>query len=188
MVWHSFILNPRAYLSDCIRFGLIDLWAAGIPWQAVDSVINNDTLAYEPTDDAKSQWVALTGSPWEPLEEPDTITITCPKCNRQHKQSWTAYTGSVSFTSKLTDFRGGYADAAFKVACDCGLLINHDALRCFKFMTDLKNLMGHNVPMPGSFLNMHGMYIHCSRRFGSRYQVNRHHVENRDLKTQALLT
>ena len=163
MVWHSFILNPRTYLSDCIRFGLIDLWAGGIPWQTVDSVINNDTLAYEPNDDAKSQWVALTGSPWDPLEEPDTITIACPKCKRQHTEPWTTYTKSECFTSKSKDFQGrGYADAGLMFTCNCGLLINHDALRCFKFMTDLKYLTNYNVPMPGSFLNMHGMYINSS--------------------------
>lgn len=40
MVWHSFMLNPRTYLEDCLRFGIMDIWKMGMPWKAVDAVIN----------------------------------------------------------------------------------------------------------------------------------------------------
>lgn len=40
MVWHSFMLNPRTYLEDCLRFGMMGLWKTGLPWKAVDAVID----------------------------------------------------------------------------------------------------------------------------------------------------
>ncbi|KAI7318221.1 hypothetical protein KC315_g10135 [Hortaea werneckii] len=48
MVWHAYMLNPRAYLEDCLRNGRVRLWQTRFPWKAVDQRIDRETFAYEP--------------------------------------------------------------------------------------------------------------------------------------------
>lgn len=63
MVWHSFMLNPRAYLEDCVRCGLPDLWATGLPWQAVDVALDSE-FNYSVPEDGQNIFVAKTGLNW----------------------------------------------------------------------------------------------------------------------------
>ena len=37
MVWHAYMLNPRCFLEDCFRLGLMDFWMTGLPWALIVS-------------------------------------------------------------------------------------------------------------------------------------------------------
>ena len=62
MVWHSFMLNPRSYLEDCLRFGLKNLWTTGMPWQAVNASITTQFNYEVPEAEAKNAWVTANGT------------------------------------------------------------------------------------------------------------------------------
>ncbi|TKA29017.1 hypothetical protein B0A50_03429 [Salinomyces thailandicus] len=48
MVWHAYMLNPRAYLEDCLRNGRMRLWHTRMPWQAAAECIDSQTFDYQP--------------------------------------------------------------------------------------------------------------------------------------------
>lgn len=88
MVWHTHMLNPRAFLEDSIRWGLRTLWTTGMPWaqvnQAIDSKFN-----YEASDLARSNWERTTGRSWDNIEEPMVKSLRCPSCKRAMEVPWT---------------------------------------------------------------------------------------------------
>jgi hypothetical protein len=88
MVWHAFILNPRNYLEDCVRFGLKDLWATGLPWPAVNEAIDTN-FNYNVPDDGKAAFVAATGYNWNNMEDSLTKTLNCPRCPQVNEIAWT---------------------------------------------------------------------------------------------------
>jgi hypothetical protein len=160
MVYHSFLLNPRAWLSDCIRYGKLNFWATGMPWKEVDPAINNHTFEYNPGDNARKIWELSTKLPWNCLEEPSSMTITCAKCSSNLKAPWTTCTTSAHFNASAPgDGDYGYADAGFAVTCGCGHKIGHDSLRCAKFMSDLDKLLKQDIPMPGCYLGINGLVL-----------------------------
>lgn len=46
MVWHAYMLNPRAYLEDCIRHGRMAIWNVEMPWRVVAECIDSETFEY----------------------------------------------------------------------------------------------------------------------------------------------
>lgn len=61
MVWHAFMLNPRAYLEDCIRNGRMGLWNTRMPWSAAAQCIDPSTFAFEAGPAAEAFFTRLTG-------------------------------------------------------------------------------------------------------------------------------
>ena len=61
MVWHAYMLNPRAYLEDCVRLGRMALWHMRMPWNAVAECINPSTFAFEAGAVAEGSFTRLTG-------------------------------------------------------------------------------------------------------------------------------
>lgn len=61
MVWHAYVLNPRAYLEDCIRLGRMDLWHTRMPWNAVAECVNASSFAFEAGAAAEGSFTRLTG-------------------------------------------------------------------------------------------------------------------------------
>jgi hypothetical protein len=61
MVWHAYMLNPRAYLEDCVRLGRMALWYTKMPWSAVAECINSSTFAFEAGAVAEGSFARLTG-------------------------------------------------------------------------------------------------------------------------------
>jgi hypothetical protein len=61
MVWHAYMLNPRAYLEDCVRLGRMALWYTKMPWSAVAECINPSTFAFEAGAVAEGSFTRLTG-------------------------------------------------------------------------------------------------------------------------------
>jgi hypothetical protein len=89
MVWHSFILNPRNYLEDCVRFGLQRLWATGMPWSAVNDAIDAN-FNYNIPELGRNDFIAKTGHNWSNAEDPLVKKLSCPRCVKgQLEIPWT---------------------------------------------------------------------------------------------------
>jgi hypothetical protein len=61
MIWHAYMLNPRAYLEDCVRLGRMALWNTKIPWDAIAECINPSTFVFEAGAVAEGAFTRLTG-------------------------------------------------------------------------------------------------------------------------------
>lgn len=61
MIWHAYMLNPRAYLEDCIRLGRMALWNTRMPWNAIAECIDSSTFAFEAGALAEVSFTRLTG-------------------------------------------------------------------------------------------------------------------------------
>ncbi|KFY18510.1 hypothetical protein V491_04767, partial [Pseudogymnoascus sp. VKM F-3775] len=154
MVWHSFMLNPRNYLEDCMRFGLQNTWYAGMPWEAVNGSIN-DHFYYEVTDEAKTLWSSATNRPWDNLEEGPTKMLKCPQCGRLLNLPWTtaAMPESAQAGWDMKFVGGGFGERDLKARCNgCQFVIDHDVLRVAKFKNDAEDLLLHNYPMGGTIV------------------------------------
>lgn len=156
MVWHAYMLNPRAFFEDCIRGSKLSLWATGLPWKALDECINSSSFDYVPGEGAKSYFENLTGLMWDNLGDPATKTVSCPKCHRDMHVPWTegpfGDTPASAF-EKCT----GYADKNLTAPCPtCGLSVTHEKLRVQKFRRDVQNLLKSDIPMPGTILSLRG--------------------------------
>lgn len=88
MVMHAHMLNPRAFLEDTIRTNMIEYWTGGMPWLAVNNVISTD-FSYNARDEAKTNWVSLTGLNWDNIDDPMTKDLRCPWCKGSLQVPWT---------------------------------------------------------------------------------------------------
>jgi hypothetical protein len=88
MVWHAFVLNPRNYLEDCVRFGLPDLWATGIPWPAVNAAIDT-RFNYTIPEQGKDTFIASTGHKWDNSKDSLDKTLQCCRCTQELVVPWT---------------------------------------------------------------------------------------------------
>jgi hypothetical protein len=88
MVWHAHMLNPRNYLEDCVRFGLKDLWATGMPWSAVNKVIDT-SFNYAVPEEGMALFSGLTGLRWDNADDPLDKTLYCPRCSQKLDIPWT---------------------------------------------------------------------------------------------------
>jgi hypothetical protein len=61
MVWHAYMLNPRAYLEDCVRLGRMALWNTRMPWNAIAQCIDPSTFAFQAGAVAEGSFTRLTG-------------------------------------------------------------------------------------------------------------------------------
>ncbi|GAM88150.1 hypothetical protein ANO11243_061810 [Dothideomycetidae sp. 11243] len=176
MIWHAFCLNPHKYFSDCVRLGRLDLWRSGMPWAAIDECIDDKDFSFHPTSTAQEVFMATTDLKWLCQEEPDIISLACPRCQSHvadcslttavHEQDWTDQSTAGSQGT-------GFADAKFEAACPCGAIINHDALRTEHFRKDLVLLMEDSVPMPGTLLDLDGQTQPASIRHVSITNENK---------------
>jgi hypothetical protein len=82
------MLNPRNYLEDCIRFGLKDLWATGLPWAAVNEAIDTN-FNYTVPADGMNIFAGMTGLNWSNADDPIIKTMHCPRCSQQLNIPWT---------------------------------------------------------------------------------------------------
>lgn len=81
------MLSPRNYLEDCIRFGLPDLWATGMPWKAVSASINVK-FDYLVPEEAKTNFRKNTGHTWNNTEDSFLKSLDCPRCSQQLEILW----------------------------------------------------------------------------------------------------
>ena len=90
MVWHAFMLNPRNYLEDCVRFGLKDLWATGMPWAAINQAIDTG-FNYNVPQAGQDAFTQATGHSWFNSQDPMTKTLYCPRCTQKLEVPWTTF-------------------------------------------------------------------------------------------------
>ncbi|GKT42907.1 uncharacterized protein ColSpa_03088 [Colletotrichum spaethianum] len=156
MIWHSHMLNPRAFLEDTMRWGLRKFWTTGMPWaqvnQAIDSKFN-----YKVPDQAKSNWETATGRSWDNLEEPMVKVLGCPACKRTMEVPWTTcglpemYKGE----SRPGLVGNGYGDGDFSQPCTpgCDSVITQRLLSVAKIISDAEGYLNEGVTIPSTVLD-----------------------------------
>ena len=156
MVLHTFMLNPRVFLEDCIRRGKLPLWHAGFPWALVNDCIDNETFEYRAPQEAVGALTDGTGLSWDNLEDPVEKTMTCPNCAKPVQCPYTETTNFDPF--QPFEQSTGFADKSFMATCNsCSIQIVHESLRIRKFRSDMQQLMKYNIPMPGTLLSLNGI-------------------------------
>ncbi|KAF2032414.1 hypothetical protein EK21DRAFT_99049 [Setomelanomma holmii] len=157
MVWHTFMLNPRTYLEDCIRYSKHRLWRTMFPWELIHGAIDNDTLKYNPTPN--QNFLRDAGHAWEPPALTAPKKISCPKCLGEHEVPWTQppVNSRVEALEAYLTSDTGYAGPAFSHPSSfCELIITHEKLRVGKFCDDTDGLIDLQRPLAGTILNMWG--------------------------------
>ncbi|KAM3458239.1 hypothetical protein NHJ6243_007461 [Beauveria neobassiana] len=155
MVMHTHMLNPRAFLEDCMRYGLNSFWATGLPWKLINDAIGDD-FAYNVSADTQAIWVAQSGCSWLNQDDPLTKTLKCPYCPARYEAPWTTCGKDDSGNSYRThDLIGeGYGDGKFSFVCmTCGRQNYKELLSVSKFLHDTTLLLKESVPMPGTILS-----------------------------------
>ncbi|KZF24514.1 hypothetical protein L228DRAFT_245470 [Xylona heveae TC161] len=176
MVWHAYMLNPRNFFEDCVRFGKMDFWETGMPWEAVDSCIDSTSFTYTPSNAAIELFASRTSLAWDNLQDGPTKVFACPKCSTQVACLWTSWDRirrpeddpREDLTARFdTEALAGFAERSFTSTCpSCRLIFSHDILRLRKFGRDLQLLLRENIVMPGTILSRSGMPESASRVFG----------------------
>ncbi|KAK4096990.1 hypothetical protein N658DRAFT_562095 [Parathielavia hyrcaniae] len=164
MVWHTHMLNPRAFLEDAMLAGLRDFWNTGMPWSLVDNAIDTD-FNYTVSDECRANWTRKTGLAWNNEDDPLTKKLECPGCNTWMHFPWTTcglpehLAGreplGIKRGDKPLDLTGhGLGDGDPTYICPgCGVVIRKETLSVAKFVDDFRLLLGpKNRPMPGTVL------------------------------------
>ncbi|KAE8146186.1 hypothetical protein BDV25DRAFT_143950 [Aspergillus avenaceus] len=157
MVWHAHMLNPRAYLEDCLRNGAMAVWSAGFPWEVINSCIDDQTMEYKAGPTAEAYFQQRTGLPWDNLQGSQTKCLDCPRCGQQVSVQWTQAWISLPL-SRAFKSSYGFADKEFEKSCrNCNFRINHERLKIDKFRKDVQLLWSSTFPMPGTFCDVRGV-------------------------------
>lgn len=157
IVWHAFMLNPHAYLEDCLSQGMMQMWHQGMPWAAVDRAVNPSTGKYEPDADSVAAWKVLTNLPWDNLDDASFKLMYCPECKDHNRRKtalqvpWTtagkafadaaqvlqrssSLNDPLAIVNQYTAGGVGIADSGFQVICNvCRSRVDHDRCRAEKF-------------------------------------------------------
>jgi len=156
MVWHTHMLNPRAYLEDAMLSGLRALWHTGIPWDLIHKAVDTD-FAYNVSDDCKALWVVKTGFSWENTDGPLIKTMKCPRCTVTIHIPWTTCGMPEDYKfDGFPDLTGsGYGDGNLQYSCPCcHVTICKELLSVAKFVADAQALLAAvGRPMPGTILS-----------------------------------
>jgi hypothetical protein len=157
MVWHAHMLNPRAYLEDCIRGAKLHLWGTPFPWQLIDKAIDNKSFDYQPGDEAKANFENKTRRAWENLDEAPEKALDCLRCGKQFTVPWTQGEMSASLNAAF-EMSTGYADKNFMAVCmHCYYPHDHQTLRVARFRRDIEALFDNDQPLPGTFYDLNGI-------------------------------
>ncbi|MCJ1293142.1 hypothetical protein MMC34_004695 [Xylographa carneopallida] len=159
MVWHAYMLNPRSFFADCMRSGKMRFWQAGLPWEAINNAIDNNTFEYHPGSKAMKNFTTQTLRRWNNLDEATLVALSCPKCRGEVVAPLTTCNSKESWTPQNSGKVGaGFAEKGFHAICrHCSFPIDHNVLRTQKFRADLQKLLTRDCPMPGTFLTIHGL-------------------------------
>ena len=155
MVWQAYMLSPRNFLEDCLRFGKMDFWATGMPWDVLDACFW-DGATYEPGDAARMLFEERTGHEWDNLMDPPVIKLTCPKDEKVLHCPWTTCDYSTTRDMDIEErlLGRGYADKEFRIMCQwCETTVTHESLRLQRLKHDAQDLVLNNYAMPGTILS-----------------------------------
>ena len=157
MVLHSFMLNPRSFLEDCILQNKMTLWHAGFPWAEVDACIDSETFLYTPKTGSIEKFEAATSRAGENMHDPPVRQVPCPNCDSILNCAWTdGHLGSD--IASMFELGQGFADKDFRVHCKpCSFTITHDTMRLNKLHRDVERLEKFHIPLPGTILSVRGV-------------------------------
>lgn len=157
MVWHAYMLNPRIYLEDSVRYTKQTLWRTSFPWDLIYESIDNETFDYNPG--GANHFQQTTGLPWDPIHDKHLATVKCSKCCEANGVQWTqppAISGREALEVYLIHDTG-FAGSQFEHSCsNCSFIITHEKLRVGKFCDDAHNLLHYQRPLAGTILNAWG--------------------------------
>jgi hypothetical protein len=161
MVWHSFVLNPRVYLEDCMRLSRHKLWHTPFPWKLINESIDSETFEYSPGDKSSTAFEKSTRLQWyAENDHTNTKVLPCPRCRNSVTVPWTRVPDSPSartITAYLTEDTG-FAGKDFQDFClKCDLVITHEKLRVAKFINDVEAVHISERPLPGTILSTRGV-------------------------------
>lgn len=156
MVWHAYLLNPRCFFEDCIRYGKIDFFATPLPWAAIDAGIDFVSFEVNGSDAAKNKFTSSTGLRWNNAEDSMEKLIQCGECGESTNVPWTCNSQWSSESKEMTP-GNGYADGEFLDTCrTCRTSLTHDYLRMLKFKRDVSLCTRKDYPLPGTLLTADG--------------------------------
>uniref|UniRef100_A0A060TB63 ARAD1B05786p n=1 Tax=Blastobotrys adeninivorans TaxID=409370 RepID=A0A060TB63_BLAAD len=161
MVWHAYMLNPRTYLEDCMRFGLGSLWTSDMPWgllnEALTAQYDNKSgmlYGYDPGNHAKANFEKSTGLSWDPLSNgPPYKDLVCPACGTKNPCPWLSIV-EVGKGVATIGTRSYSANNLIYPCSKCGYNFTHDKLRLRQFLVDLNDNRTRYIPMPGTLLDL----------------------------------
>lgn len=160
MVWHAYMLNPRAYLEDCMRWSKHRIWRTSFPWNLIHDSTDKETFIFHPSEEAIETFERATRLPWNILDDHFLKLITCPRCLCVFTVPWTRLPASDDREAVEAYLSGdtGFAGNAFRDSCyRCNLVVTHETLRVGKFIADASALHASKRPLPGTILNAAGM-------------------------------
>ncbi|KAL7620771.1 hypothetical protein AAE478_009769 [Parahypoxylon ruwenzoriense] len=154
MVWHAHMLNPRAFLEDCMLHCLNGLWTAGMPWKLVNHAIDT-SFNYNVSKECKNAWENIIGRKWDNADDPMTKTLKCPTCSETNEIPWTTCGVPENFDGKDPGLLGeGYGDGNFVYTCTkCKRVLTREFLAVTRFVKDVQDLLSRHRPMPGTVLD-----------------------------------
>ncbi|KAI0003470.1 hypothetical protein F4779DRAFT_601953 [Xylariaceae sp. FL0662B] len=154
LVWHAHMLNPRAYLEDCMRFSLNGLWMGGMPWKLINDAIDTN-FNYSVSNECTATWENLTGRRWDNTDEVMDKALKCPACSHTNHIQWTTCSRPENYKGDDPGINGeGYGDSNFACACSkCKITLTSKFLEVARFVKDVQGLLAHNWPMPGTILD-----------------------------------
>ncbi|KAI1488442.1 hypothetical protein F5X96DRAFT_671707 [Biscogniauxia mediterranea] len=169
--WTDRMLPPLDYLEDCMRYGYSGLWFAGLPWKFIDDAIDT-SFNYVPSKDCQAAWESLTKRKWDNCDDSYSKSLYCPACQGKNKIPWT--TCGMPEHHQGQEDRGllgeGYGDGNFTHTCfNCGTTLTREFLELARFVKDVKGLLAHNRPMPGTILENTGLPIKISSYLQDRF-------------------
>ncbi|KAK4032417.1 glycine-rich domain-containing protein 1 [Parachaetomium inaequale] len=156
MVWHTHMLNPRAFLEDAMLAGMRPFWVTGLPWDLVNKAIDTH-FNYSVSAECMSRWSQRTGLAWDNAKDSMVKILECPRCNTWMHIPWTTCELPEDYQGTgFINFNGyGYGDNRLQFPCPgCNLVICRELLAAAKFVQDHKALLGPTQrPMPGTLLD-----------------------------------
>jgi hypothetical protein len=159
MVLHSYMLNPRDFLQDCLRRGSLSLWKAGFPWAVVEENVDAVTFSYTAPPAAVTVFETACGIKWD-LVASEVAEVRCPFCSVAQSVPWVElYSGENDHSEK------GNTKMPFRAPCSaCGQTMSQATLILARLRKDLLALKDDGTPVPGTLLARNGRalssYVH----------------------------
>ena len=159
MVWHSYMLNPRNFLQDSIRYGAMHFWCP-MPWKIINASIDQLSFQFETTEEGRNLFQSRTGLPWDSLSGPQVARLQCPRCRSDIDSPLTTCTSDADWSARNSGGEGfGFGELNFRGKCGvCALQIDHDVLKSQKVRRDVLALLMDDIPMPGLVLNIESVF------------------------------
>ncbi|RWA13914.1 hypothetical protein EKO27_g1179 [Xylaria grammica] len=162
--WDSFPKNPLVEADMCedtakyttfsTKPPFKDRWKVKLPPLVNDAIDTN--FNYKVSLDCMATWEETTSRKWDSANDSFFKTIPpCPQCGVKNAVPWSTCGMAEDSQNTPPSLAGqGYGDGDFRTSCShCGKILKRDYLEVFKFATDVKNLLAHERPMPGTILD-----------------------------------